>query len=165
MSDLSQVWYGWIPTNRGQIEFSYIGLPDDLAGSLAIVNTDHIQFKRINLDYFSDTLPFAKYFVKKPPSREYYATADVTFQKQGQQILGSVKVCYPQAGKSLEINTEFEIQVNSGVIQFNGLQISNHQDLLSEEVIDQLRTTLYTLVKTLVHGDAHHQKSILPCRL
>lgn len=65
MSDLSQeAWFGWIPTNRGRIEFSYIGLSDDLAGSLEIAK-DSIQFKGIQLDYFSDTLPFAKYVVKK----------------------------------------------------------------------------------------------------
>ncbi|SFR49301.1 hypothetical protein [Thiomicrospira sp. ALE5] len=160
MSDLLQAWFGWIPTNRGQIEFSYIGLPNDLAGWVEIVNTNHIQFKRIQLDYLSDTLPFAKYFVKKPPSREYYATADVSFQKQGQQILGSVNHAYPLATKNLEINTAFVIEVNSGVIQFNGLQLSNHQDLLTEDVIDQLRTSLYILVKTLVHGDAHHHQKI-----
>ncbi|MBE0494741.1 MAG: hypothetical protein IBX48_10450 [Thiomicrospira sp.] len=160
MSDLSQAWFGWIPTNRGQIEFSYIGLPDDLAGSFEIVNTEHIHFKRIHLDYLSDTLPFAKYFVKKSASREYYATADVALQKQGQQIHGSVNVSYPLAGKNLELDAEFVIEVNSGVIEFNGLRLSSHDDLLTAGVIDQLRTTLYILIKTLVHGDAHHHQKI-----
>lgn len=82
-----------------------------------------------------------------------------TFKKQVQRILGSVKLIYRLADKSLEIETKFEIRVNSGVIQFNGLK-SNHQDLLSEEVVNQLRTTLYILVKTLVHDDAHHHQKI-----
>jgi len=149
-------WYGWIPTNRGKISFEFINVPDFLQNKNSYVDIikDSIKIENIDVSYLSDSYIFRKFSNKsKNKSIEQTATANLNLQKEKESIEGSVEICYKNF---TNIKANFNIKLN-GEIEFKELKIGIE---LENDILLEIKKLLYILVKTIVHGDAHHHQKI-----
>jgi hypothetical protein len=149
-------WYGWIPTNRGKISFEFIKVPDFLQNknSYVDIKKDSIKIENIDVSYLSDSYIFRKLVNKsKNKSIEQTATANLNFQKKAESIDGSVEIYYKNF---TNIKANFNIKSN-GEIEFKEFTIEIE---LENDILLEIKKLLYILVKTIVHGDAHHHQKI-----
>ena len=148
-------WAGWIPTNKGEIDFNYIELPENIEVSKGNfeINSTKKEFKNLDVSYLSDSYGYKhylKYSSKKPT--ESKIIANVLFEKVHDKIIGNAQIEYV---KFVTIKTKFEIEKN-GVVLFDGLEASQSISGFEKEI----KTLLYVLAKTIVHSDAHHHQKI-----
>lgn len=148
-------WSAWIPTNRGKIDFNLIRTSAKHLPKPTHQTADKIVFKTLDLSYLSDTIRDASYLIKQPLAREYQATADISFDLDSQQSLihGELLLSYDDKGT---ISSHFTIQ-STGIVSFSELNSSFDASILPSQ---QIKNIIYVLVKSIVHGDAHHHQKI-----
>jgi len=142
-------FYGWLPTNRGKINFEFIKIPD-------VILPSHIYERSISSDGFfiRSKADFFNDFENLSSISKYQRNAkEVSFELLIQRdLIGYVKFSWNDGS----IYSEFIIQKN-GVVCFSNLSInmnSNDYDL------NFIKRIVYTTVKIFVHGDAHHHQKI-----
>lgn len=151
------IWYGWIPTNKGQLNFDFIELPDILKSGRPNSSFEKNKklFENLDISYLSDSYGFRKYLKSSRKSKfEFPATANVEFKNNDTTIQGKLQIIYKD---SCTLSTKFVCRKN-GIVRFEG--ISYDIDSIENDLLCQIKTLFYVLVKTLVHGDAHHHQKI-----
>lgn len=149
-------WYGWIPTNRGKINFYFVKPPSFLISQNTSKHQDkkNINYTNLDISYLSDSYGYKKFLKLTHKSKvEYPATANVSFVLNSPQIDGDVEIVYE---KFCTLKSNFSIDSN-GVVAFQNI---NYDIDSIENELQEIKTLLYVLVKTLVHGDAHHHQKI-----
>lgn len=145
-------WYGWIPTNRGKINFNFIEFPENLKSNNVTkdYHGNKIIYKGINVSYLSDSHTLRKYFFLQ---NECSVSANIEFEYRSNQILGSIEIIYKDF---CSLRSKFVCELN-GVVEFEN--IFYDIDSIQNEV-QEIKSLLYVLVKTIIHGDAHHHQKI-----
>lgn len=154
MNFASTSWFGWIPTNRGLLNFEFIGLPKELNSKNIIFESskNKIKYSDLDISYLSDSYKFNSIsFLKTNP--EFPAVANIQFENKFASIEGSVEIIYKDYCKLI---SNFTCQLN-GVVEFKG--ISHDIDSLGN-YDTEIKSIIYVLVKTIIHGDAHHHQKI-----
>lgn len=154
MLRIKDCWSGWIPTNRGKIEFDYIRTPSEHIPSPTKQTAKHISFQEVNVSYLSDSITYAKWFVKQSIDIEYTAKATVNFYRTSENIKGDIVLWYTDKGS---VSSNFCIKPN-GIICFDGF-VSSFSISIPVPV-STIKNILYVVVKSMVHGDAHHHQKI-----
>lgn len=150
------IWTGWIPTNKGEIDFNYIELPDFIKSQKNVSYQASLKkrtYEYLDVSYLSDSYRYKQYLKKNTKKQtETKINADISFEKHTNNIGGKIKITYVDF---ITIESDFVINPN-GVIEFYTFEVStNIQDFVKE-----IKTLIYVLVKTIVHGDAHHHQKI-----
>ena len=149
-------WYGWIPTNKGKISFEFINVPDFLQNKNSKIDrkNDSIKIENIDVSYLSDSYIFRNFINKsKIKQTEQTATANLNFKKSENNIQGNIEICYKDF---TDIKANFNIKSN-GEIEFKEFEI---EIVIENDILVEIKKLLYVLVKTIVHGDAHHHQKI-----
>jgi len=92
-------WYGWIPTNRGKINFDFIEPPKFLISQNTKKNQNKQSVKYTNLDisYLSDSYGYKKFLKFSGKSKvEYPASANISFILNDSKIDGIVEIVYEE---------------------------------------------------------------------
>ncbi len=153
----SSNWFGWIPTNRGKINFSFISHNNIQAISKNFkskITNQQITIQDLDISTISDSYKFQQY--KKINKQNIYdeitsfANIKIT---DGDIFKGSIEIF----NEDIKIKSDFIINSN-GKIEFSGY-ISNKFDLLNN-FEKEIQTVMYIIVKTIVHGDSHHHQKI-----
>ncbi len=149
-------WYGWIPTNKGKISFEFINVPDFLQNKNSKIDrkNDSIKIENIDVSYLSDSYIFRNFINKSEIKQtEQTATANLNFKKSENNIQGNIEICYKDF---TDIKANFNIKSN-GEIEFKEFEI---EIVIENDILVEIKKLLYVLVKTIVHGDAHHHQKI-----
>lgn len=161
MNKVRTRWFGWIPTNRGKLNFSFIELPTPGSIPLKSKNTEfsYTENKKnyINLDlsYLSDSYGYKRFFKfsGKNSGVEYPATANVELEDKTTKIQGNIEIIYKEFCR---LSTKFTCEQN-GVVEFEN--IFYDIDSIDNE-LKEIKSIFYVLLKTIIHGDAHHHQKI-----
>lgn len=152
-------WFGWIPTNRGKLNFSFIGLPNSIP--LKSKNTEILDleskkiYTNLNLSYLSDSYGYRRFFkfTSRNLSTEYLATANVELEDKTTKIQGNIEIIYKDF---CCLSTKFKCEQN-GLVEFENI----YYDIDSiEEELQEIKLIFYVLLKSIIHGDAHHHQKI-----
>ena len=160
-------WYGWIPTNRGKINFDFISPHSSSKSKKTRIEESRNKkiYKNLDFSYLSDNNKFVtkylKYLSKKPKNIiELFLKADVEFELKSAKIIeGQVKIYFEDSGIDYSLKSKFFIHLN-GVIHFNNINIENIEENHIYENIDIIKAIFYIVIKSIVHGDAHHHQKI-----
>jgi len=156
MKEVNARWVGWIPTNRGKLNFDFIELPDFLESKKITKSyaPNKKKFTNIDISYLSDSYGYKRYLKYSRKSKaEYPATANVEFEIRSTKIHGNIEIIYKDF---CNISTKFICDQN-GVVEFEN--IFHNVDSIDAE-LKEIKSLLYVLIKTLIHGDAHHHQKI-----
>lgn len=154
-------WYGWIPTNLGELQFEYI-TRDQNTQTFPIRNfTFNVSktSKNIEIDAsnISDTLKWQDILVKENEFEEIRAEIATILINYSEQIFnGNISVKYPSADKGY--SADFTIKLNGEACFTNLTYLNCDQPTEEKKKFHQL--TLYILLKSIVHGDNHHHQKI-----
>lgn len=161
MNEIRTKWYGWIPTNRGKINFDFIGLPKNLKSQNVTKHyaDNKIKFTNLDVSYLSDSYTYR--FRYYPLKVEHVAIANLEFEHSSNKIQGNVEIIYKDFCK---LSSKFICELN-GIVEFENISYERYSDLDSdldsiEDVLQEIKSLLYVLVKTVIHGDAHHHQKI-----
>ncbi len=157
MAENLDLWYGWIPTNRGKINFSFISeknlrtiAPKQIFSFEKTKN--QIDIKSLEISATSDSSNFNKY--KKNTNKnivELMTYTDVELRNNENLISGNIKVRNDE--KSFYSN--FSIQLN-GEICFS----TDDDFFIKDKDKSLIKTLMYIIIKTIIHGDSHHHQKI-----
>jgi len=149
---LKVVFYGWIPTNKGELEYSYISIPDLVKKDIKNYrkNSNEI-FVYFNIDPLVDDFYVFKAFSKQ---RKNFVpkNAKILIKKD---FTGWIEISYGKNENYFEYKSKFKIYKN-GVIKFLGIETNNN---ISDN-INTIKQIMFNLVKLFVHGDIHHHQKI-----
>jgi len=153
----SSNWFGWIPTNRGKINFSFISHNNIQAISKNFKSTitkEQIIIQNLDISTISDSYKFKQYkkINKQKIYNEITSFANIKIT-DGDIFKGSIEIY----NEDIKVESDFIINSN-GKIEFSGY-ISNKFDLLNG-FEKEIQTVMYIIVKTIVHGDSHHHQKI-----
>ncbi|MEA1955503.1 MAG: hypothetical protein U9N02_03310 [Campylobacterota bacterium] len=153
----SSNWFGWIPTNRGKINFSFISHNNIQAISKnfkSTITNKQITIQDLDISTISDSYKFQQYkkINKQKIYNEITSFANIKIT-DGDIFKGSIEIY----NEDIKVESDFIINSN-GKIEFYGY-ISNKFDLLND-FEKEIQTVMYIIVKTIVHGDSHHHQKI-----
>ncbi len=156
MNVIHSKWYGWIPTNRGKLKFDFIKLHEELLKNSNNVITEQsenvVKFSNVSISYLSDSYSH-KFLIKQTEVIEIPGSADFFFEKRNDGIYGNILINY---AVGYEISSKFFCKFN-GIIEFEDIHYSYDQ---ADSHIENIKTLFYVLIKTIIHGDAHHHQKI-----
>jgi len=142
---LSSIFYGWIPTNKGKLEYSYISIPSFLDKFILKKNTNIDKFEvEVNLDFMDDAYFFKKFSKSKIETIRTIAELVINKSFSGNLVYKN---------DDDYVRVDFQIEEN-GKIEFTYLAES---DFFDSEIVKQ---SMFVLVKLFVHGDAHHHQKL-----
>lgn len=152
---LSSKWYGWIPTNRGKINFSFISKKniDAISNKYTFEsNLDQIKINKLDISITSDSNSFKKYRKGNDHLDEILSFADIIIKKDIKNLEGDIKIY----SEYFEFSSKFTIELN-GKIEFTKIfyDVEKFKDNIKE-----IQILMYILIKTIVHGDSHHHQKI-----
>lgn len=154
-------WYGWIPTNLGELQFEYI-TRDQNTQTFPIrkftfdisSNSKNIEIDASNI---SDTLKWQDILVKENEFEEIRAeTAAIAITYINDEFKGNISVKYPSTNKGY--SADFTIALNGEACFSNLAYLNCNQPEDEKKKFHQL--ALYILLKSIVHGDNHHHQKI-----
>lgn len=147
-------WFGWIPTNRGLLNYNFISLPKELDCKSVIKESfeNKTKYSNLNLSYLSDSYIYSS-FRFFSDSSEIPAIANIEFENKIESIDGKVEIIYKDYCKLISF---FTCKLN-GVVEFK--DISYDIESLGNNLND-FKALIYVLIKTIIHGDAHHHQKI-----
>ena len=156
MQEKKTLYSGWIPTNKGEIEFNYIELPSFIKATQpdSVSHTvSSKKYKNLDVSYLSDSYGYKKYIKHNTEkSTEVPIIASVSFENKDNCIDGSLEIEYKDFAN---IKSRFEI-LSNGVVNFYTLEAATDINDFEKEI----QALIYVLVKTIVHGDAYHHQKI-----
>lgn len=145
-------FYGWIPTNKGQLEINFIGKQEFVNAYIKNEsinsNDDYIYTVEISLDFMNDSLALNSY--KKNPDKYIETTATLNIKND---LSGNIYY----SNELYNIKANFDIE-DSGKIEFSSYAEKETTSLgLETETIQQ---PMFMLVKLFIHRDNHHHQKI-----
>lgn len=168
------IWYSWIPSNLGILNFNYIADNNNLTqvfgnGNISISSTSSQKIIHLSETNLSDLNCIIK---KISNISEAQSTAEIildrevltnqyTQKPQTKLIKGSCKINFSNI---LTILSSFKIELN-GKITIQDIKLHYQENQINSiKLTDTLKKTIvnaiYTLVKKVVHGDNHHYQKI-----
>jgi len=153
----SSKWFGWIPTNRGKINFSFISLNNinTISQKYNFESTNQqINIQNLDISIISDSSKFTN-FIKKNQQNTYSEITSFANIKifNGDIFKGSIEIY----NEDISIKSDFEIK-STGEIEFYGYKSNEFEMFKNYE--KEIQTVMYIIVKTIVHGDNHHHQKI-----
>lgn len=157
-------WYSWVPTNLGQLNFSYIGDSSSLGkvfgpNHFKVQSTSPsnkiIHLKNTNLSDLNSINNFINNIAEAKDS----AVIDIT--DRSSHFQGTVTIEY---NKKVEIKGDFVVEIN-GEVKISNVTVTYDTDkvntVTSTAILDNtIVTAIYTVLKKVIHGDNHHEQKI-----
>lgn len=159
ISNLQKKWYGWIPTNLGELQFEYITQEQNQKTFpiLSFQSNDDKNEIDIKIDTtkLSDSIKHHEILIKDSPWEELQAkVAYIHIKRQEKKFEGRIELDFLE----VVMSATFLIELN-GQVEFSNLEYSIVHPIENFD-IDFHRLALYILVKSIIHGDNHHHQKI-----
>lgn len=140
------MFYGWIPTNKDRLEYSYISYPKEIRKNILEYSNKDAFFISLSIDSLVDDFYNLrdisrnnKIFINK--------YAEVTINRN---FIRYIKIFY----NDIESYSNFKIYRN-GIVHFLDFKTNTEQNY--SNTIHQI---MFNLTKLFVHGDIHHHQKI-----
>lgn len=164
-------WYSWIPTNRGHLNFNYIGDKFSIEKTNGYKcnvqelnsNKKEIHIIKTNLSDLNKINNFFKGYTEQDNS------AVVNIELKENSFSGNVTLSYKSNQQNstdiiVAISSEFMIEFN-GKTKINNIaikyDIKKVEEIKKSDILDQtIVNAIYTILKNVVHGDNHHKQKI-----
>lgn len=163
-------WYGWIPTNLGELKFELIGTQEKVnMNSKRILKTNNkVVIHKLDFSHISDTFcnndlsfPFLRLLYEE---EEFYAKSDIEINLKKDNNSNNFYEC----SVSIFFNYSIYLSVNAIVeqngkitIDFLSLSTLNRITLNRyEDCEEEFASIMYIILKSVIHGDNHHHQKI-----
>ena len=142
------MFYGWIPTNKGQIEYEFISISSFENKSILSFDSSGLSKSlNIKLNFMDDAYIFRNISLKNNTNLDTFAYITIN-----NRLDGNIRIVW----EDTKFSSDFRIYKN-GIIKFVDFNYYTKTDNVDIESIKQV---MYVLVKSWVHGDAHHHQKI-----
>ena len=140
-------FYGWIPTNKGHLEFEFISIPHFYKDFLKEKRVTFTEKEiTLNLEFMDDAFVFRKVSKKREQILSMEATVLIN-----NSLNGNIKISWIDS----IIYSKFKIYPN-GIIEFLDFSVESNINI----DITTIRQAMFVIVKSFVHGDVHHHQKI-----
>lgn len=160
-------WYGWIPTNLGELSFQLSAsnpILEETSSTYEKIDNDRITINGLPINYISDTfcdksksLPF----IQQEINNELYAKADITIKNNlsSKTFDASITIHY---ANFINISAKSEIKSN-GEVKIFDILLNSFDDMeveLYSDIEEDFASIFYIVLKSIIHGDNHHHQKI-----